>query len=116
MIEQGIAVPINNLFFNFGTAGLLSESLPELKRVASIIIKNGLKVEISGHTDDIGTEKQNQLLSENRAGNVKDFLIKQGCDPSIFTLIGYGATRNIADNTSDEGRLKNRRVELRFLK
>jgi len=116
MIEQGIAVPINNLFFNFGTAGLLPESLPELKRIASIIIKNGLKVEISGHTDDIGTENQNQILSESRAGNVMDFLITQGCDPSIFTLIGYGATRNIADNTSDEGRLKNRRVELRFLK
>lgn len=116
MIDQGIAVPINNLFFNFGTAGLLPESLPELKRIANIIIKNGLKVEISGHTDDIGNEKQNQILSESRANNVKEFLIKQGCDPSIFTIIGYGATRNIADNTSDEGRMKNRRVELRFLK
>ena len=114
MIEQGIAVPINNLFFNFGTAGLLPESLPELKRVASIIIKNGLKVEISGHTDNIGTEKQNQILSESRANTVKEFLIKQGCDPAIFTIIGYGATRNIGDNTLDEGRMKNRRVELRF--
>jgi outer membrane protein OmpA-like peptidoglycan-associated protein/uncharacterized protein YegL len=116
MVEQGIAVPINNLFFNFGESGLLDESLPELKRVANIIIKNGLKVEISGHTDDIGNEKQNQLLSETRANNVKDYLIKQGCDPSIFTIIGYGATRNIADNSTDEGRKKNRRVELRFLK
>jgi outer membrane protein OmpA-like peptidoglycan-associated protein/uncharacterized protein YegL len=116
MIEQGTAVPINNLFFNFGAAGLLDESLPELKRVANIIIKNGLKVEISGHTDDIGTEKQNQILSETRANNVKDYLIKQGCDPAIFTIIGYGATRNIADNSTDEGRKKNRRVELRFLK
>lgn len=116
MVEQGIAVPINNLFFNFGESGLLDESLPELKRVANIIIKNGLKVEISGHTDDIGTEKQNHLLSETRANNVKDYLIRQGCDPAIFTIIGYGAIRNIADNSTDEGRKKNRRVELRFLK
>ena len=84
--------------------------------MANIIIKNGLKVEISGHTDDIGTEKQNQILSETRANNVKDYLIKQGCDPAIFTIIGYGATRNIVDNSTDEGRKKNRRVELRFLK
>lgn len=116
MIEQGTAVPMNNLFFNFGKARLLDESLPELKRVANIIVKNGLKVEISGHTDDIGTEKQNQILSETRANNVKDYLIKQGCNPSIFTIIGYGATRNIADNETEEGRKKNRRVELRFLK
>ena len=116
MIEQGTAVPINNLFFNFGTAGLLEESLPELKRVANIIIKNGLKVEISGHTDDIGTEKQNQILSETRANTAKDYLIRQGCDPAVFTIIGYGATRNIEDNSTDEGRKKNRRVELRFLK
>lgn len=115
MIEQGTSVPMNNLFFNFGKAGLLDESLPELKRVANIIVKNGLKVEISGHTDDIGTEKQNQLLSELRANNVKDYLIKQGCDPSIFTIIGHGAMKNIADNETEEGRKKNRRVELRFL-
>ncbi len=115
MIEQGTAVPINNLFFNFGEAGLLAESLPELKRVANIITMNGLKVEISGHTDDIGSEKQNQMLSETRANNVKDYLVKQGCDPAIFTTIGYGATRNIADNETEEGRKKNRRVELRFL-
>ena len=75
-----------------------------------------MKVEISGHTDDIGTEKQNQILSETRANNVKDYLINQGCDPAIFTIIGYGATRNIVDNSTDEGRKKNRRVELRFLK
>jgi len=115
MIDDGTAVPVNNLFFKIAESALLPYSLPELKRVAKIIIANGLKVEISGHTDDIGEEATNQLLSEKRANAVKEFLILEGCDPAKLFVIGYGETKPVATNSTEEGRSKNRRVELRFI-
>ena len=67
MIKNGTAVPINNLFFEFGKSEVLPYSKPELTRLAKIIIKSNLKVEISGHTDSIGTAETNQKLSLDRA-------------------------------------------------
>ena len=116
MIEEGTAVPVNNLFFNFSEKSLLPYSLPELKRVAKIISGNQLKIEISGHTDNFGDGEQNQRLSEERAQAVKAFLINEGCNESNMTTIGYGASKPIASNDSEAGRAKNRRVELRFIK
>jgi len=116
MIEDGTAVPVNNLFFNFAESELLPYSLPELKRVASIIKSNNLKVEISGHTDNIGDDKQNQILSEKRASAVKDYLVNEGCFQDNLAIIGFGKTKPVASNDSDEGRAKNRRVELKFIK
>jgi outer membrane protein OmpA-like peptidoglycan-associated protein len=115
MIEDGDAVPVNNLFFNFGQYDLLPYSLPELKRVADIIKSNGLYVEISGHTDNVGTQEDNQELSVERAIAVKDFLISEGCDGSKLSTVGYGDTKPVATNDTDKGRAKNRRVELRFV-
>lgn len=116
MIEDGTAVPVNNLFFNFSESGLLPFSLPELKRVATIIKANNLKVEISGHTDNIGDDKKNQLLSEQRALAVKEYFISEGCKGENFVTVGYGKTRPVATNETEEGRYKNRRVELKFIK
>ena len=116
MIDEGTAVPVNNLFFNFSEKSLLPYSLPELKRVAKIISGNQLKIEISGHTDNLGDGKQNQRLSEERALAVKAFLVTEGCSENNMSTIGYGASKPIASNDSEAGRAKNRRVELRFLK
>jgi outer membrane protein OmpA-like peptidoglycan-associated protein len=116
MIDQGIAVPITNLFFNTNESVILPYSIPELKRVAAIIKSKNLKVEISGHTDNVGDAKKNQTLSENRAAAVKDFLIKEGFDASMLSTKGYGATKPVADNKTEIGRAKNRRVELRIVK
>lgn len=116
MVDEGIAVPVNNLFFYINDKGLLPPSLPELKRVAQIIKSRNLKVEISGHTDSTGTVELNQKLSEQRAIAVKDFLVKEGCSQDLFTTIGYGDKRPLSDNITDEGRARNRRVELRFTK
>lgn len=116
MIKEGTAVPINNLFFNFGKYELLPYSMPELKRVAQIIKKNRLKVEISGHTDSVGTADFNMQLSINRANSVKDYLIQQGCDADLLSAVGYGNTRPVASDATEDGRAKNRRVELRFVK
>lgn len=115
MIDKGIAVPINNLFFEFGKFDLLSYSIPELKRVAQIIKKEDLKVEIAGHTDNIGEEKDNQILSERRANAVKDFLTNEGCNPDKLVVVGFGESKPVSTNDTESGRAKNRRVEMKFI-
>jgi outer membrane protein OmpA-like peptidoglycan-associated protein len=116
MIEESIPARINNLFFNTGESVLLPASIPELKRVAGIIKKNNLKVEILGHTDIVGDDKMNQTLSEKRAASVKEFLVKEGCQETMMKTTGFGKTKPVARNDTEEGRAKNRRVEIKFLK
>jgi outer membrane protein OmpA-like peptidoglycan-associated protein len=116
MIEEGTSVPINNLFFDFAKYDLLPYSIPELQRIATIIKTNNLKVEIDGHTDNIGDEKTNQILSEKRANSVKEFLVNEGCDVSLLTIVGFGETKPVATNENEAGRAKNRRVEFKFIK
>ena len=116
MIEQGMPVQVNNLFFPVNEYELLPQSENELVRVAEIIKQKNLRVEISGHTDSTGDTKKNQVLSRQRAESVRTFLIKQGCNASLLEANGYGATRPIADNDTEAGKQLNRRVELRFLK
>ena len=116
MIEQGMAVQVNNLFFPVNEYELLPQSENELIRVADIIKQRNIRVEISGHTDSTGDPKKNMTLSRQRAESVRSFLIRQGCSASLLVAKGYGATRPIADNDTDEGKQQNRRVELQFLK
>ena len=115
LVAEGRAMPINNIFFEFGRKDLLPFSVPELRRVAAILKEHGLRVEVAGHTDDVGTDAMNQELSEWRAATVRNFLVRQGCDPDQLTTIGYGKSRPVADNTTDAGRALNRRVEMRFM-
>ena len=84
--------------------------------MAKIIRDINAKVEISGHTDNVGNDNANQLLSEQRAKAVYEFLVNEGCDPKLLQWKGYGKNKPIADNQTEEGRQKNRRVELRFVK
>ena len=114
MIDDGITVPINNLFFDTGKFTVLSNSIPELKRIAKIIQANNLKVVIEGHTDNVGEDAANLSLSEQRANAVKEFLIKEGCNPSQLSTKGFGKTKPVAPNDTDKGRAKNRRVELKL--
>ena len=116
MIEQGMAVQVNNLFFPVNEYELLPQSENELVRVAEIIKAKNLHIEISGHTDSTGDPKKNMVLSRQRAESVRTFLIKQGCDASLLVAKGYGATRPISDNDTDVGKQLNRRVELQFIK
>jgi len=115
MVDDGLAVPINNLFFPINKDKLLPESIPELRRVADIVKKNNLKIEISGHTDNTGTKEHNQELSEKRAKAVKDFLISLGVKSDLMTIIGYGDNKPIMSNDTEKGKAKNRRVELKFI-
>jgi outer membrane protein OmpA-like peptidoglycan-associated protein len=115
MIDKGIAVPMNNLFFDIGKHSLLPTSIPELIRIASIINRYKLKVEIDGHTDDVGEDISNQSLSENRANSVKEFLLSKGCNPNLLRTYGFGENKPLVPNLTDENRAKNRRVEIRIL-
>lgn len=115
MVEEGMAVNVNNLFFPVNEWELLPQSENELLRVAAIINAHNFRVEISGHTDASGDAKKNKVLSQQRADSVRDFLIQAGCNPDMLTAKGYGSTKPVADNTTDEGKQLNRRVELRFL-
>ena len=116
MIEDGIPVQVNNLFFPVNEYVLLPQSESELMRVAKIIKDRNLRVEISGHTDSSGDPAKNIVLSNRRAESVRTFLIEQGCDASLLVAKGYGANRPIATNETAEGKQLNRRVELQFIK
>ncbi len=115
LLNEGMIVPLNNIFFQFAKYSLLPYSIPELKRVASIIKKSGFKVEIIGHTDSVGDTEMNQTLSENRAESVKMFLIAEGCDEAKLNTKGFGEMKPASSNKNEIGRAKNRRVELKFV-
>ena len=116
-IEKEVTIRLNNIFFDFDKASLKSESTPELNRLANLLKENkNMKIEISGHTDNIGTRKYNQALSERRAQSVYNFLVENGIDGSRLKTIGYGKDRPMVSNDDEiDGRELNRRVEFKIL-
>ena len=114
-IEKGQIVRLNNIFFDFNKYELKPESFPELNRVVEMMNTNpGLKIEIGGHTDDIGTDESNKVLSQNRASAVKNYLCLRGISGDRITAIGYGEQLPVSDNSTENGRALNRRVELKI--
>jgi len=115
-VEVGSKIVLQNIFFEFNKAILQPESKPELDRLVKLLNDvPSLKLEISGHTDNIGTQAYNEQLSEDRAKAVVDYLIKQGIGPDRLTHKGYGFSQPIADNTTEEGRALNRRTEFKVI-
>jgi len=102
--------------FDFGKADIKPEFHNELKKVGDFLKKfPNAKGAINGHTDNIGGEKLNARLSERRAENVRNYIIKNfGIDAGRIVTKGYGLSRPVADNKTREGRAKNRRVEANF--
>ena len=99
--------------FDFGKSDLKPEAKAVLDTVAdSLKAYPDVKVEVGGHTDNVGSVKFNQKLSEARAHAVRDYLVSKGVNPANLTWKGYGEGGPIADNKTDEGRAQNRRVEL----
>ncbi len=114
--RNGGILPMNNIFFDYNSAVLRPESFLELDRLVAALKANPTqRVEVAGHTDNSGSEDFNQILSRRRAEAVMAYLISRGCLVRNIVAKGYGASVPIADNATDEGRAKNRRVELRFL-
>jgi len=115
-IETDATIVLKNIFFDVNKFDLKPESEAELEILIQLLNDNPtLKIQISGHTDNIGKIADNQLLSENRAKAVINFLISKNINPARLTAKGFGATQPIAPNNSDEGRALNRRTEMKVI-
>lgn len=116
-IEVGQIIRLNNIFFDFGNANLRKESFPELDRVVKALKDNPkLEIEMSGHTDNVGPAEANLKLSNERADAVKKYLVAKQINEKRIISKGYGETKPVASNETDEGRQRNRRVEFTILK
>jgi outer membrane protein OmpA-like peptidoglycan-associated protein len=115
-IRKGESTVLRNIFFETNEFRLKPESTQELERLVKMMRENpNIRIEISGHTDNVGSESLNQRLSENRAKAVYDFLISRGIRPDRLIYAGYGLSRPIAPNDTEEGRAQNRRTEIQIL-
>ncbi len=115
-LEAGKKIVLKNIFYDFNKSSLRPESNIELMNLLDLLISNPtLRIEISGHTDNIGSAKYNKKLSESRAKSVVDFLISKGIDKSRLEYAGYGFDQPIAPNNTDGGRQLNRRTEFKII-
>ena len=114
--RKGSALRLRNVFFEFDRAEIKSESEVELMEVVRLLRAHPRwKVEVQGHTDSIGTAEYNQQLSQRRAEAVRQFLIQRGIQADRIGARGYGGSRPIASNATEEGRALNRRTEIVFV-
>ncbi len=115
-IKLDQVVTLNNIFFDIDKFDLKPESEVELKTVIQLLTANPqMKIEISGHTDNSGSDAHNKELSSNRAASVKTYLEKLGVAPLRLVAKGFGSSKPNASNDTEEGRAKNRRIEIRIL-
>lgn len=112
VLKTNEAVAINNLLFETGKDIIMPASLPELKRIANFVITYGYQVRLAGHTDNVGQPEDNRVLSQARAEAVKRQLVAYGCPLESIKAYGYGDTKPVASNDTEEGRQQNRRVEI----
>jgi OOP family OmpA-OmpF porin len=111
-ITTGQTIQLKNIFFISNKSELLPSSYAELDKLAKYLSsEEETTIEISGHTDNTGSEKQNKTLSEARARAVADYLIKKAIDVSRISYTGYGSSKPVASNAIEEGKQRNRRVE-----
>lgn len=116
-IEVGQTIRLNNIFFDFAKATLRPESNVELDNVVKLMNDNPkMCILISGHTDNVGSNEFNLKLSDDRANAVRNYLITKGIHENRIVAQGFGETKPIATNETDEGRQTNRRVEFTILK
>lgn len=115
-VQRNATVVLNNIFFDVNQFELRPESISELNEVIKFMMANEkLRVEISGHTDNTGTESFNQQLSEKRAQSVANYLISNKIQASRIQIRGYGSKRPILPNETAENRQQNRRIEFKIL-
>ena len=112
-LKAGQSMVLNNIFFDTDRYELDTLSKVELEKLYGLLIENpGLRILIGGHTDDVGTEEYNQLLSEKRAEAVYDFLVGRGIEPGRLEYRGFGLTSPMGENLTEQGRARNRRTEI----
>lgn len=116
-IEPPKEFTLENVLFETGKSSIKSSSFKQLDNLYEVLkAKNTMVVEIQGHTDNVGKPEDNLKLSQERAQSVCDYLIKKGIDTKRLVAKGYGDTRPVADNSTEQGRAKNRRTFLKVLK
>lgn len=114
--EVGEVVLLQNIYFAVDKSEVLQQSYNELVKLKELLERNpAMTIELRGHTDNQGTVEHNQKLSENRAKSVVEHLVGMGIDRSRLSWKGFGKSEPVADNSSAEGRQKNRRVEYKVL-
>lgn len=107
---------LDNVHFDFDKATLRPDSYDQLKELLEYLQRHEeIKIEIAGHTDNIGTDAHNLKLSQERANTIRNWLVGKGIKAIRLTAKGYGATEPVADNSTEEGRQLNRRTEVRIL-
>jgi outer membrane protein OmpA-like peptidoglycan-associated protein/tetratricopeptide (TPR) repeat protein len=112
-IEAGASIVLKNIFFGNNETKLQPESEAELNKIIVLLNENpNMKVQISGHTDNVGKKEANQLLSLNRAKSVVNYLIGKGITINRLLPKGFGDTKPVASNDTDEGKSLNRRTEI----
>jgi len=114
--KPGAKIILNNIFFESGKFELMPSSFAELDRLQSILSANtSIRIEISGHTDNVGAETINISLSEKRALEVKNYLVSKGISSNRIEIKGLGSSQPIADNKTEDGRQRNRRTEMKII-
>jgi outer membrane protein OmpA-like peptidoglycan-associated protein len=117
IFESDSVITLRNVQFAYNSAVLVKQSIPELQSVLTFLKKNAAaRLEIEGHTDDLGSTAYNQELSVRRALAVRQFLIEGGIAPARLIATGYGKMRPIMDQTDEPARALNRRVEVKLLR
>jgi OmpA-OmpF porin, OOP family len=115
-IELPRTFTLNNVYFETGSASLTSDSFAELKDLLEYMqLKKSTVIEIAGHTDNVGQPESNLLLSQRRAESVRDYLLRNGIERHRIAAKGYGEEQPVAANETAEGRMANRRTEVRIL-
>ena len=116
-IEEGGSIVLQNIFFELNSTALKPESYAELDKVVSFVKQNQIQlIEIAGHTDSDGSDSYNLKLSKGRAQSVVDYLVSKGLGAEQLQAVGYGESKPLDTNKSDEGKERNRRVEFTLLK
>ena len=110
---RGLIVNMSDVLFDFNKYTLKPDAREKLAKVSGILLAYpGLSLQVEGYTDNIGSDDYNQKLSEERAGVVRDYLVTQGVAQNNISAAGYGKNSPVADNTTNDGRAQNRRVEM----
>lgn len=112
-IGDSLVLKLSGNSFDFRSSDLKPEAKAQLEKVAETIAKNpSVNIRVEGHTDSVGSEKRNERLSRLRAQSVKAFLVEHGVEESRISTKGFGSSKPIADNKTEEGRAQNRRVDI----
>lgn len=112
-VQDSLVLKLLGNSFDFRSSQLKPEAKIQLEKVVDVMAKNAsVNIRVEGHTDSIGSEKSNQLLSEHRSLSVKAFLVEHGIEESRIATKGFGSSKPIADNKTEEGRAQNRRVDI----